>query len=64
MNQVTKKTKFRRGISGIVVALMLVLVGVVAIVGIKTFLDNQSKTVQDATTAQVKAITNSTTSGQ
>lgn len=60
MNKFLKKIKSQKGISGIVVALMLVLVGVVAVVGIQTFLSNQSTTVQNATTAQVNAITNST----
>jgi Tfp pilus assembly protein PilV len=56
MNKFLKKIKSQKGISGIVVALMLVLVGVVAVVGIQAFLKTQSTTVQTETTAQVNKI--------
>lgn len=61
MNKFLKKIKSQAGISGVVVALMLVLVGVVAVAGIKIFLDNQKSTIETATTNQVNQITTSTT---
>ncbi len=63
MNKFLKKIKSQAGISGVVVALMLVLVGVVAVAGIKIFLDNQKSTIETATTNQVNQITTSTTAG-
>jgi hypothetical protein len=39
-----------------------VLVGVVAVAGIKIFLDNQKSTIETATTNQVNQMTSSTTS--
>jgi Tfp pilus assembly protein PilX len=61
MNKFLKKIKSQAGISGVVVALMLVLVGVVAVAGIKIFLDNQKSTIETATTNQVNQITTGTT---
>lgn len=57
MTKFLKKIKSQKGISGVIVALMLVLVGVVAVVGIRSFLNTQQSTVNAATTAQVTAIT-------
>jgi len=51
-----KRVKSQKGISGVVVALMLVLVGVIAVVGIQTFLTGQKNTVTTETANQVNTI--------
>ncbi len=58
MYEFFKRVKSQKGISGVVVALMLVLVGVIAVVGIQTFLTGQKDTVQNETANQVNTIVN------
>jgi Tfp pilus assembly protein PilV len=64
MDKSLKKTKFRKGISGVVVALLLVLVGVVAVAGIQVFLKTQSTAVQTETTSQLNKIVSDSNSSQ
>jgi Tfp pilus assembly protein PilX len=59
MNKFLKKIKSQKGISGVVVALMLVLVGIVAVVGIQQFLNAQKNSVQDAANTKLNAVINS-----
>lgn len=56
MYEFFKRVKSQKGISGVVVALLLVLVGVVAVVGIQSFLNTQKDTVTEATTDSVNQI--------
>jgi|GEM_PF-6494256 len=56
MNRFLRRIKSQKGISGVVVALMLVLVGVVAVVGVQAFLNSQKTTIQNAANTQVANI--------
>lgn len=51
-----KKLLGNKGISGVVVALMLVLIGVVALVGVSAFLKSQKDTIQNASSTAVNGI--------
>jgi Tfp pilus assembly protein PilV len=64
MNKSLKKTKFRKGISGVVVALLLVLVGVIAVAGIQMFLKTQSAAVQTETASQLNKVVSESNSTQ
>ncbi|UCM99939.1 hypothetical protein LCX93_10490 [Sulfurimonas sp. SWIR-19] len=54
-----KRIKSQKGMSGVLVALLLVIVGVGLVAGVSTFLNNQVNTIQtSANTAINNAVTN------
>jgi len=54
-----KRIKSQKGLSGVLVALLLVIVGVGLVAGVSTFLNNQVTNIQNsASTAIGTAITN------
>ena len=58
MKDFLKRVKARKGMSGVLVALLLVIVGVGLVAGINTYMTDASQTVQDgADTAITNAIT-------
>ncbi len=50
-----KRIKSQKGLSGVLVALLLVVVGVGLVAGVNTYLDGQKTTIQEAATEKVNA---------
>ena len=48
-----KRIKSQKGMSGVLVALLLVIVGVGLIAGIATFMNNKSNDIQNAATTAI-----------
>ena len=48
MKNLFKRLKLQKGMSGVLVALLLVVVGVGLVAGIKTFMDANKNTIQTA----------------
>jgi len=60
-----KRIKSQKGMSGVLVALLLVIVGVGLVAGVSTFMNTQSGNIQaSANTAITNATTAATTQGQ
>jgi Flp pilus assembly pilin Flp len=58
-----KRIKSQKGMSGVLVALLLVMVGVGLVAGVKTFMDTQKGLIQTAAETKIsEAITDSNTS--
>jgi len=53
-----KRIKSQKGMSGVLVALLLVIVGVGLVAGVQTYMQNASSTIQSSANT---AITNATT---
>ncbi len=45
MSKLFTRVKSTKGVNGVIVALLLILVGVGAIAGVKTFMDDSSNTI-------------------
>lgn len=58
MSRFFKRVKSTKGVNGVIVALLLILVGVGAIAGIKTFLDDSSATVISDVNSTITDLTN------
>ncbi len=61
MKKFLSRLKSTKGINGVIVALLLILVGVGAVAGIKTFMDTQKDTIQTNVEGQIGTMTGSTT---
>ena len=57
MSKFFKRVKSTKGVNGVIVALLLILVGVGAIAGIKTFLDDSSTTVITDVNTSINSLT-------
>jgi len=53
MKNLFKRIKSQRGLSGVLVALLLVVVGVGLVAGIKTFMDTQKGLIQTNASAKI-----------
>lgn len=62
MKKFLSRIKSTKGVNGVIVALLLILVGVGAVAGIKTFMDNSKDTVITSTNAKISTLTASDTS--
>jgi hypothetical protein len=62
MKKFLSRVKSTKGVNGVIVALLLILVGVGAVAGIKTFMDNSKDTVITSTNAKISTLTASDTS--
>jgi len=61
MKKFLGRLKSTKGINGVIVALLLILVGVGAVAGIKTFMDNQKTAIQTNVEGQIGTMTGTTT---
>ena len=57
MSKFLKKLLGEQGISGAIVALLLVLVGVAVVFGIKGYLDTSKNTIQNSITNEITNVT-------
>lgn len=55
MRQFFNRLKSQKGLSGVLVALLLVVVGVGLVAGVNTYLDGQKTAIQTEATAKVNA---------
>ncbi len=60
MKKFLKRLKSTKGVNGVIVALLLILVGVGAVAGIKTFMDDSTKSVTAGAGNSINAITTGT----
>ena len=61
MRNFFKRLKSQKGMSGVLVALLLVIVGVGLVAGVNTFMKTQSTAIQASATTAVTAATAATT---
>jgi len=58
MKKIFKRIKSTKGINGVIVALLLILVGVGAVAGIKTFMDESKSTITSDVNTSLNSMTN------
>lgn len=63
MKKALRRLKSDKGMSGILVALLLVIVGVGLVAGVNTFMTTQSSTVQTSAETAITDAVNSATGG-
>jgi len=57
----TKRVKSQKGMSGVLVALLLVIVGVGLVAGVNTFMQNSSTEIQESAGTAITAATTAAT---
>jgi len=63
MNKLFKRIKSQKGMSGVLVALLLVIVGVGLVAGVQTFMSGASTKIQQDANTSINAATSAATNG-